>query len=70
MIKNFYEKDPDTITHVKHLALRGKSIKHKAIKFIKHEDKSIAWYSRRWWNSCTSEDEKKEIESTFTEICI
>ena len=37
--KNFYEKDPDTITHVKNLALRGKSIKHKTLKFIKHKDK-------------------------------
>ena len=27
----------------------------------------VAWYPKRWWNFCVSEDEKKEIEPTFTE---
>ena len=27
----------------------------------------IAWDSKRWWNFCMSEDEKKEIELIFTE---
>ena len=27
----------------------------------------IAWYPKRWWNFCMSEDEKKEKEPIFTE---
>ena len=27
----------------------------------------IAWHPKRWWNFYMSEDEKKEIEPTFTE---
>ena len=26
----------------------------------------VAWNSKRWWNFCVPEDEKKEIEPTFT----
>ena len=25
-----------------------------------------AWYPKRWWNFCMSEDEEKEIEPIFT----
>ena len=27
----------------------------------------IVWHSRRWWNFCMSEDEKKELVPIFTE---
>ena len=27
----------------------------------------IPWYPKRWWDFCMSEDEKKEIESIFTD---
>ena len=27
----------------------------------------VAWHPNRWWGWCVSEDEKKEIESIFTE---
>ena len=29
----------------------------------------IVCHPNRWWNFCVSEDEKKEIEPTFTEQC-
>ena len=28
---------------------------------------TTAWHPKRWWNFWMSEDEKKEIEPTFTE---
>ena len=27
----------------------------------------VAWYPKRWWNFCMSEDKKREIEPNFTE---
>ena len=27
----------------------------------------VAWHPNRWWDSCVSEDEKKEIDPMFTE---
>ena len=27
----------------------------------------IAWHSKRWWNFCMSENEKKDIEPIFAE---
>ena len=27
----------------------------------------IAWHPKRWWNFCTSQDEKKKTEPIFTE---
>ena len=27
----------------------------------------IAWHTKRWWNFCMSENEKKKIEPNFTE---
>ena len=42
--------------------------KHKGLKkMISEELMAIAWHPNRWWNFCMSEDEKKEIEPTFTE---
>ena len=29
----------------------------------------ITWYAKRWWNFYMPENEKKEIEPTFTELC-
>ena len=28
---------------------------------------TLAQHPKRWWNFCMSEDEKKEVEATFTE---
>ena len=29
----------------------------------------VTWHSKRWFNFCLSEDEKKEIETIFNEKC-
>ena len=29
---------------------------------------SIAWHPKRWWNFCMQEDQKKEIQTIFTEV--
>ena len=29
-----------------------------------------AWHPKRWWNFCMSEDQKKDIETIFTEYCL
>ena len=42
-----------------------KNIKHLKKK-LSEELMPIAWCPKRWWNFCMSEDEKKEIEPTFT----
>ena len=46
-------------------------IKFEKLKALKKELNEelifIPWYSRRWWNSCMSEEEEKDIESIFTE---
>ena len=34
---------------------------------ISEESIPIVWHSKRWWNFCMSEDEKKEIKPIFTE---
>ena len=42
--------------------------KHKALKkMISAELMLIVWYPKRWYNFCLPENEKKEIEPTFTE---
>ena len=42
--------------------------KRKALnRNISEELMPIAWHPCRWWNFCVPEDEKKEIESIFTE---
>ena len=38
----------------------------KRLKKINGELMSEAWHPKRWWNSCMSEDDKKEIEPIFT----
>ena len=45
--------------------LNLKNAKH--LKKICEELLPIAWPPKRLWNFCMSEDEKKEIESIFTE---
>ena len=35
-------------------------------KKISEELMPIAWHPKRRWNSCMSEDDKKEIEPSFT----
>ena len=62
------EDDPDTIIHARFLAWRSKFEKLKAFKEkISEESMAVASHPKRWWNSCMSEDEKKEIEPIFTE---
>ena len=36
-------------------------------KKISKELMPLVWHPKIWWNFCISEDEKKEIEQTFTE---
>ena len=36
-------------------------------KDIRKELKSVAWDPTRWWDWCLPEDDKKEIEPTFTD---
>ena len=38
-------------------------------KNISEELMPIAWQTKKWWDFCMSEDEKKEIEPIFTESC-
>ena len=65
---NYNEEEPQTIIHVRLLAWQSKFEKLKALKKELNEILMLAaWHSRRWWNFCISEDEKKEIEPTFTE---
>ena len=45
-----------------------KNAKHLKKKITK-ELMPIAWHLKRWWNFCLLENEKKEIESVFTEKC-
>ena len=39
-------------------------------KKIREELMPVAWYPKRWWNFCMSEDEKNDIDPIFTEKCI
>ena len=65
---NFDEDDPDTIILIRLLAWYIKFDKRKALTKELHEKLMlIAWHPKRWWNSCVSKDEKKEIEPIFTE---
>ena len=64
---NFDEDDPETIIHVRILALRNKFEKRKTLKKdISKELMPVARHPTRCWDWCLSEDEKKEIEPTFT----
>ena len=49
------------------LAWHIKFEKHRALKEKISELMSLAWYPKRWWNICMSEDETKEIKLIFTE---
>ena len=66
---SFDEDDPDTIIIIiRLLAWHIKFEKTQALKkIISEELMPIAWHPKRWWNFCMSEDEKKEVESIFTE---
>ena len=65
---NFDKYDPDTIIHVRLLAQHIKFEKSKALKKELNEELiPLMWDPKRWQNFCVSEDEKKEIEPTFTE---
>ena len=67
---NYDKNGPDTITLIRLLALHIKFEKHKELKkMISEELIPIAWHSSRSRNFCVPEDEKKEIESIFTEQC-
>ena len=68
LVNNFDEDDPDYIILIRLLAWHSKFEKRKAFKkSISEELMPIAWNSKRWWNFCMSEDEKKEIQPNFTE---
>ena len=41
--------------------------KRKALKKELNEElMPIVWHPKRWWDFCTSEDQKKQIEPPFT----
>ena len=49
-------------------ALPNKQAERKALKKkIRKELMSVAWYLKRLWNFCMSEDGKKEIKPILTE---
>ena len=59
---NFDKNDPDTIILNRLLALYIKFEKRKELKKELIEELTpAAWHSYRWWDSCMSGDEKKEI---------
>ena len=67
---NFDEDYPDTIILIRLLAWHIKFEKRKEFeKKISEELIPTAWHPKRWWNFCMSRDQKKEIESIFTEKC-
>ena len=67
---NYDKDDLETIIQVRILAWHSKLEKHKALKKeLKEEFMLIAWYTRRWWDFCLLELEKKEIEPIFTDWC-
>ena len=65
---SYDEDDADTIIHVRLLVWHIKLEKGKELqKRMSEELMPIAWHSKRRWNFCMSEDEKKDIELVFTE---
>ena len=66
-VNNFDVDDLDVFILIRLLAWHSKFKKRKSLKEkISKKIMPIAWYCRRWWNFCMSEDEKKEIEPIFT----
>ena len=54
---NFYEDDPETITHVRLLDWRKKFEKRKSCKTdIGKNLMPVAWHPTRWWDRCLPED--------------
>ena len=65
---NFDEEDPDTIILIRLLFWYSKFEKRKELKKqLSEELMPVAWHPNRQWDSCMSEDEKKEIDPMFTE---
>ena len=57
---SYNENDPETIIHVILLAWHVKNKKRKELKKeLNKELMPIAWYPKRWWSFCMSEDEEK-----------
>ena len=65
---NFQEGNPDTIVHAKSLAWHNKFEKRKEFKEnLSEELMPVAWHPAKLWDWCLSEDEKKGVQSTFTQ---
>ena len=65
---SYNENDPETIIHVILLAWHVKVKKRKELrKELNKELMSIAWYPKRWWSFCMSEDEEKQVDPILTE---
>ena len=65
---DFDEDDPGTIIHVRLLAWHLKFEKCEALKKELNEElMPVVSHPNRWWDWCTSEDEKKEIDPMFIE---
>ena len=63
----FDEGDLDNIILIRILAWHIKFKKRKPLKKTLNEElMPIVWHPNRWWNFSVPEDEKKDIEPTFT----
>ena len=65
---NFDKDDPKTIIHVRLITWYNRLKQRKSFKTdMSKELMPVAWHPTRWWDWCNPEDEKKEIEPTFTD---
>ena len=63
----FDEGDLDNIILIRILAWHIKFKKRKPLKKTLNEElMPIVWHPNRWWNFSVPEDEKKDIEPSFT----
>ena len=60
--------DPKTVNHTRLTGWYNKFKQHKTLtKKIEEELMPLTWHTKRRWDWCFSENEKKEIEPIFTE---
>ena len=65
---NYKEDNPDTIILIILLAWHIKFETRNKLKIkISKKFMPMAWHTKRWWDWCMVEDEKKEIDPIFIE---
>ena len=63
----FFVKQVVLVSSLIRIAFLSSILSLKSIyKKVSEKLRPIAWHSKRWWNLCLSEDEKKEVEPIFT----